>query len=159
MTIYLVRHATAGTRQGFRGADLARPLDDFGKSQAAAISAALKDERIERVLSSRATRCIDTVAPLAHALGLEVEITDDLTEGAAIDAVTALLLQLGSTSAALCSHGDVIPATIRQLMLDGMRITGSRQCEKGAIWRLDLRGNDIVTGSYLGLPRSLTANS
>lgn len=158
VAIYFIRHATAGQRQGFLGDDLARPLDDFGSEQAALIASSLGGEPIERVLSSRATRCVSTVAPLATALGLAVEVDDALTEGSMEGAAAALIASLGTTSAALCSHGDVIPTTIRELMADGMRITGARHCEKGSIWRFDLRGNDIVTGTYLGLPDEAIAH-
>ncbi len=152
MAIYFIRHATAGQRQGFLGEDLSRPLDEFGHGQADRIAASLGDEPITRVLSSRATRCISTVEPLATARGLHVEVHDALTEGSPEGAAAALISTLGTATAALCSHGDVIPATIRELMGDGMRITGARHCEKGSIWRFDLRGTDIVSGLYLGLP-------
>ena len=158
VAIYFIRHATAGQRQGFLGDDLARPLDDFGRAQAARIAASLGAEPIARVLSSRATRCVSTVEPLATELGLEIEIDDALTEGSASGAAAGLISSLGTTNAVLCSHGDVIPATIRELMHDGMRITGARHCEKGSIWKFDLRGGDIVTGTYLGLPDEAVSN-
>ena len=47
--------------------------------------------------------------------------------------------------------------TLRELMLDGMRITGARHCEKGSIWQFDFRGTDIVSGTYLGIPDGVTA--
>lgn len=152
VAIYFIRHATAGQRQGFLGEDLARPLDEFGHGQAARIAASLGTEPITRVLSSSAVRCVSTVEPLAAALGLQVEVAEALTEGSPDGAAAALINSLGTTTAALCSHGDVIPATIRELMRDGMRITGARHCEKGSVWRFDLRGTDIVSGHYLGLP-------
>ncbi len=158
VAIYFIRHATAGLRQGFLGDDLARPLDDFGRRQAEQIAIDLADEPITKVLSSSAERCISTVAPLALAMGLEVEVNEALTEGSPRGAAAALITSLGTTTAALCSHGDVIPATIQELMRDGMRITGARHCEKGSIWRFDLRGTDIVTGTYLGIPAGVASH-
>ncbi len=156
VSIYLVRHATAGQRGGFGGEDLARPLDEGGQAQAEAIAQALveplRDLPELHILSSRAKRCVDTLVPLATQLGRHVEIADELTEGSAPGSISALFLRIGSTPAVLCSHGDIIPECIRDLMADGMRITGARHCEKGSIWQLDLRGTDIVTGTYLGIP-------
>ncbi len=158
MAIYFVRHATAGQRQGFLGADLSRPLDDHGRHQAEALARLLGNEPITRILSSRATRCTQTVGPLATAVGVDIEPCDDLTEGAPVNAAMALIHSLGTNTAVLCSHGDVIPETLRELMRDGMRITGARHCEKGSVWQFDFRGTDIVSGTYLGVPEVLEKN-
>jgi len=57
-----------------------------------------------RVVSSPYTRCVQTVEPLAAALGLPVEIDDGLAEGAGL-AAQALLEADGVVA---CTHGDVI---------------------------------------------------
>ena len=56
------------------------------------------------VVSSPAVRCVQTVEPLAAALGLEVELDDRLAEGGGSSA--RVLLEEDGVVA--CTHGDVI---------------------------------------------------
>jgi hypothetical protein len=53
---------------------------------------------------------VQTVEPLAEARGLEVELTDDLAEGAGPERVRTLLLELDSTATVVCGHGpELVP--------------------------------------------------
>lgn len=157
MTIYLVRHAAAGDRYRWSGDDLERPLDEHGRAQAEAIAAWFAGRHVERLLSSRAVRCTQTLGPTARVLGLDIETTPTLLEGSTGDDAAALVRSLVGVDAVLCSHGDVLPAMVRSLTIDGMRIDGARGCEKGSIWELDVRGRDIVSGVYRGLPPLVAA--
>src|SRR5439155_26388084 len=69
----LLRHADAGDRQAGTGPDGRRGLSDLGRVQAQQLVARLGGLPIRRVLSSPAARCLQTVGPLARALGLKVE--------------------------------------------------------------------------------------
>ena len=93
------------------GDDFERPIDDFGRMQAEAIGTALAGRPIERILSSPAVRCVDTVVPLGRALGLPVETADELAEGSHVADAFELLRSLAAAEgdSVLCSHGDVIP--------------------------------------------------
>ena len=53
-------------------------------------------------------RCRQSVEPLAAALGLPVEERPELAEGVSRDEPWALVEELGSTIAVLCSHGDIL---------------------------------------------------
>ena len=90
MNVYLIRHAQAGDR-GHGPRDKYRPLSDKGQRRAAELATMLGDAPISRIVSSPATRCTQTVQPLADALGLEVVEHDDLWEGSSIDDVLAVL--------------------------------------------------------------------
>ena len=109
--LHLVRHADAGNRMTWVGDDFLRPLDDFGQTQAEAIGVALASQPVRRILSSAAVRCVDTVVPLGRALGLPVEVADELAEGTFVGDAFDLLRSLASAEgdSVLCSHGDVIP--------------------------------------------------
>lgn len=104
MTSILVRHASAGDRLDWAGDDRKRPLDLRGKRQAAALVELLEPFAIQRVVSSPYIRCLETVAPLASALGLDVEPDDRLAEGSGA-AAAALLAEPGVVA---CTHGDVV---------------------------------------------------
>lgn len=66
--------------------------------------APLREGGVRRVLSSPYRRCIQTVEPLAAALGVPVETDERLAEGAG-SAGLALLEEDGVVA---CTHGDVI---------------------------------------------------
>ncbi len=148
MAVYLIRHGNAGVRGTVAADDLERPLDDLGMSQANALAAAFEVVEIDSVHSSKALRCRQTVGPLAASSELDIVSTDALTEGTSMADATELCRSLVDETAVLCSHGDVIPAILSQLMRDGMSVSGSRGCEKGSIWRLETQGRDIVRGRY-----------
>src|SRR5258706_1561493 len=100
---FLVRHASAGERLEWAD-DRLRPLDDRGRRQAAELAAAPSSGDVQRVVASPYVRCVQTVEPLAAALGLDVEVDDRLAEGAGF-AAQALLEEDGVVA---CTHGDVI---------------------------------------------------
>ena len=152
MPIYLIRHANAGRRQP-GASDRDRPLDDTGRAQAARVRDHLDDAGVESVSSSPALRCVETVRPLATELGLEVEVTDALWEGhGAVEALTLLRrLAAADATAALCSHGDVIPMLLDILTAEGVPLRGVG-CAKGSIWRLDVADGKVVSGSYTPTP-------
>lgn len=70
----LVRHASALDRGSWSGEDRQRPLDGRGRAQAHALPAHLATHGLAPVhlVSSPTRRCIDTLRPLADALGLEL---------------------------------------------------------------------------------------
>jgi broad specificity phosphatase PhoE len=74
--LYLIRHGRPSVTWG--GADPDPGLDETGLAQAQAAAAHLlclpAAERPLRVVSSPLRRCLETAAPLAHALGVDVEI-------------------------------------------------------------------------------------
>lgn len=149
--IYLVRHASAGDRYRWDGDDVDRPLDDRGQQQAADLGEALGGQPITQVLSSRAVRCQQTVSQLANQLGLTVGVEPDLFEGAHA-AATTLVKNLARNPepghVVLCSHGDVIPEILRDLTMDGVKLTGGRGCAKASLWALELDQNQIAGAHY-----------
>jgi 8-oxo-dGTP diphosphatase len=146
--ILLIRHAKAGSRERWEGDDRQRALTRSGRRQAEALVEQLRDEPIERVLSSPYLRCIQTVEPLAAARGLRVEPTDDLAEGAGIGPLLRLLAELGN--AALSTHGDVIQEFVEWLHHRGVAVDGG--LAKGSTWVLDVVHGEVVAARYLPPP-------
>jgi phosphohistidine phosphatase SixA len=108
VTVFLVRHGSAGERSQWEGDDRLRPLDERGRRQAEGLVPLLGDRGIGRVLTSPYVRCRETVEPLADALGLPVEERAELAEGASRETVLALVAELRGHAAVLCTHGDVV---------------------------------------------------
>ncbi len=139
MTVLLVRHGKAGSREKWKGPgpDEVRPLSKKGWRQAEGLVDVLKDFGIARLLSSPYVRCVQTLEPLAVALGLDIESVDELAEGADPRTTRALMRGLGSTTAALSTHGDVMPNVLDLLVAeDGLELPSDYPCEKGGTWVL-----------------------
>jgi broad specificity phosphatase PhoE len=103
----LVRHAKAGKRRDWEGDDRLRPLDDKGWRQAEGLVETLSEYPVTRLASSGATRCVQTLEPLAEALGLAIESRCELEEGATPEETIALMAELGD-AAVLSTHGDIL---------------------------------------------------
>jgi probable phosphoglycerate mutase len=56
------------------------PLDDLGRQQSLALAARLRTSPIDRIVSSDLRRAIDTITPLADAVGMEIERDERLRE-------------------------------------------------------------------------------
>lgn len=155
VTLFLVRHAHAGSRSDWDGPDLTRPLSDKGRRQTEAITAHLVDAAVKRVLSSAAVRCQQTVAPAAQERGLEVEIHPALTEGATAAQTTTLLWELAGEGddVLLSSHGDVIPAAIEALRGDGVAVGDRKGLPKGTLYVLDVEPDGGIAAATFVDPR------
>ena len=148
MTLYLIRHADADKRNPYSPVDHLRELSEDGWRQAIRIADRLGDSGLTRVLSSPFPRCRQTVEPLARRVGVEVELHPALAEAADGRLTLALMRDLASTNAVLCSHGDVIPETIRLLRIMGTEIVGASGNAKGSIWTITTNGSTMLTASY-----------
>lgn len=152
MSLYVIRHAHAGSRHGWDGPDGDRPLSTKGRARAGEIGEQLGTDGIERVLTSPLVRCVETVEPLAARLGLAVEHAEALREGARLADTIDLVESLAAagTVAALCSHGDVIPELLAGLARRGVPLDPDGACPKGSIWRLPIEAGTVARAEYLG---------
>jgi 8-oxo-dGTP diphosphatase len=107
VSLLLVRHAWAGHADGWDGDDDLRPLDDRGRGQAQALVPLLEAYEVERILSSPATRCVDTVVPLATARGLDVETHDGLHFHRHDLDGPELVGSLAGAPVVVCGHGGL----------------------------------------------------
>lgn len=116
----VVRHAKALPRRKWSGDDWLRPLDDEGVAQARALPDLLLAFGIVRLLSSSATRCVDTFRPYAQSTGLPLKTTYAMSEEgfekrpkAAVEALERAVRR--KRPGAICSHGPVLPALLTAL--------------------------------------------
>jgi len=129
-----------------------RRLDELGRRQADSLADLLAGSPLVSVRSSPATRCIETVSPVADRHLLAVEVDAALLEGADFeDAWSTLAVAAGTDGdVVLCSHGDVIPNLLRRLQFRGMELSGGSGCAKGSCWTLDgWDGERFERGAYL----------
>ena len=143
MPLYLVRHAKAGSRSGWVGSDISRPLSKPGREQAQELARRLAEFPVPRILSSPYLRCVDTVQPLAVKVGVAVVPTELLAEEGEASLVIELFAACPDHTVA-CSHGDVIPAVIETLARHGMEVIGEPDWRKGATWVIERDGDEFT---------------
>ena len=149
MPVLLIRHAHAGSRRDSHGPDRARRLSAKGLRQARALITALEGYSPQRILSSPATRCLETVAPLAESIHVKVEEEESLAEGSGLAALT-LVRSVTNEKIALCTHGDVIPEILVALADEDHLDLGPRPRQaKGSVWVLEAENNRFVKAAYL----------
>ncbi len=147
-TVYVVRHAKAGSRSNWAGPDSTRPLTPAGVRQADAIATMLANQPVARIVSSPFLRCRQTVEPLATKVGIPVEADDSLAEGSSLHGIRNLLVSAGPERIVICSHGDVIGGLIEQVQSEGARLDHTRRLEKGSVWELEVRNGRVHRGRY-----------
>lgn len=134
--LYLIRHAKAGERRGWTGDDIDRPLSKKGRKQAVLVGARLAKIPATALYSSPYARCIQTLEPLGRTLGLDIAIDKRLGEDEPFEPLLELLTDAPAGSA-LCSHGDLIPATLDALVRRGADLTTHPDWRKATTWVLE----------------------
>lgn len=171
--VELVRHARAGSRDRWWGRpDRDRPLTDEGMAQARALAERLAGDDVLALYSSPYVRCVQSLEPLADALGMPIVEDDALGEAVSV-AVSdggdgwVTPAWLGARGLAFldrvvaahpggrvvaCSHGDVIPATVAALVgRDSLGLSDVR-CKKGGWFTLAFDAGRCVGAEPHGPP-------
>lgn len=145
----LVRHAQARGRKEWSGDDRLRPLSSQGLRQAQGLVAlATKLGPPLRVICSPYLRCTQTVEPICQALSLELEISEDVSEGQRGTAIS-LVRRLVGTDAVVCTHGDVVAEILVSLAdEDRVDLGPSPKQAKGSIWALEGSGGHFSRATY-----------
>ena len=151
MVIAFVRHAHAGSRSAWTEDDRDRPLSEKGRAQAKSLVSLLHSSSVTALISSPYLRCIQTLEPLAEASGIPVTLEDRLAEDTAFE-ITLSLLEHLDEGTVLCSHGDVIPATVDALVRRGLIIDGPSALKKGSTYLLHREGGRFIRADYLPPP-------
>ena len=153
MPVLLVRHAVALARSKWAGDDDARPLNERGRRQADALPEQLAAFPVSRCVSSPTVRCVDTVAPTAAALGLEIARDEDLCEGKGTTAVRSVLSWVDADEhVVVCTHGDVVGDVLTAMAKEGADLGDDDRCQKGSTWVLERGGDGRIHARYLDPP-------
>ena len=136
MTIYIVRHTKAGKRSEWHDDDDLRPLSKTGWKQAELVAEQLKKLSITSLISSPATRCVQTLEPLAQLTKLKLEIDKRLLEHGDVADMLEIAEEV-EDSTVLSSHGDMIPELIKTLERRGMKIESKPDWRKASVWVIE----------------------
>jgi 8-oxo-(d)GTP phosphatase len=158
VTLYLIRHAHAGSRSSWQNDDIDRPLSPRGCDQARYLSGLLTTAKVGQVWSSPAVRCVQTVEPIANVHGVTVHVEPMLFEGCdAGKAISALVDAANAASdeddadVVACSHGDLIPRAMGLLVGDGLALDGPEgpaMSKKGSMWAIEVHDGRAVTARH-----------
>jgi 8-oxo-dGTP diphosphatase len=133
----LVRHADAGLRSAWHGADEWRGLTNVGHQQARALVGMLADLTVLRILSSPSLRCRQTVVPLALAYALDVEPCWQLTPSVEAEDAMSLISDPETASSVVCTHRETLQALFERLAgPHHPAVMQSDPMEKAAVWIL-----------------------
>jgi len=132
--VLLVRHASAGSSDTWRGDDDLRRLDEKGLRQTALVTEVLQHYAPKRVVSAPPVRCQETVRPLADLLCLTVELDPLFGEEGAPARPERHLTELAEPGRAvvICSQGGVIPRVVGSLDPQQQPVRAA----KGSLWVL-----------------------
>lgn len=115
--IIALRHAKAADPYAWDASDASRTLTSRGERQAQQIAPSLAAYGVERILASTATRCRQTVEPLARLTGAEPRTARSLAQDTFTGRGDRLLRRVEKAvrhrrSTVLCSHLPVIPSIV-----------------------------------------------
>lgn len=152
-TVHLIRHAKAKNRLAWEEPDELRPLTKRGVREARAIADRFAGEPLQRLVSSPYVRCVQTLEPLALAIGLPIETTAVLAEGADGERAVELLLSLASAgSIACCTHGDVLFEVVDELAGAGVALDGPRSAPVASAWSLEVEDGRFGAARFVEQP-------
>jgi 8-oxo-(d)GTP phosphatase len=142
--LILLRHASAGDRRDWAGADQARPLDAEGVADATTLAGLLGCFGSARLISSPAERCLATLRQFALATGSKIEIEDlfgldqpgePVTDTAVARAAAAIAAE--PVPAVICAHRENLPLLLEAACTRlAAAVPGGPPLRKGAFWVL-----------------------
>jgi len=153
MTVYLVRHARAGSRQRWKKDDALRPLSKVGRVQAAGLARSMARHQVERVVTSPYLRCLETVDPIATKRGLTIATSDALAEGAPLSEALRAFEKVIDQETVLCTHGDIVRDLLDHFARHGLKLRDHRM-EKGSIWVLEVTDGAVTGARYRPPPKT-----
>ncbi|HSP52209.1 MAG TPA: NUDIX hydrolase [Cryobacterium sp.] len=151
-----LRHGKAVQPGNWQGPDSSRPLTDRGVKQATAIVPTITAWQPQRIVSSTATRCVTTVAPLAAATGIEIKRTERYSQEAFEQGLADVRSGIGKRvrsrkTAVICSHGPVLPEILHEIALatgttHGAYISDAAELETGSFSVVHLSADNPSSG-------------
>lgn len=119
--LILVRHGSAENKAEWRASgrpdDLARPLAEAGREQAALLARLLRCYAPARVFSSAAERCMATVRPYATEAAMSVQADQAFTVGLGADSDLRRRtddILAGALPAVICGHRENLPLILEE---------------------------------------------
>ncbi len=145
MNLYILRHASAGTRRANPVVDIKRPIDKEGKAQCLLIGSYLNALKIhfDLVASSPLKRALQTASLVGTEVGYDstIQVTPALAPEASTAAFQTFINELqNQENVLLVGHNPNLPQFLATLIMNGNATPGRTaiRMRKGAVARVDL---------------------
>lgn len=140
MNLYILRHASAGTRRANPKLDVKRPIDKEGKQQCLLVGSYLSalNVQFDRVVSSPLKRALQTASLVSNETGYDgkIEISDALLPEASVVKFQELVRALQKYDNVLVvGHNPNLPVFFSSMVAPAGRV--SIRLRKGAVARID----------------------
>src|SRR5579875_2193259 len=140
MNLYILRHASAGTRRANPVVDVKRPLDKEGKQQCFLVGRYLSalNVQFDRVVSSPLKRALQTAALVGTETGFDgkVDISESLRPEGSVQKFHELIRSLEKfDNVLIVGHNPNLPIFLGSLLVSSAR--PSIRMRKGAIARIE----------------------
>jgi len=140
MNLYVLRHASAGTRRENPIVDVKRPLDKEGKQQCILIGSYLNALKVQfdLIASSPLKRALQTASLVGTEVGYDakIQVTEVLSPGSTVAAFQQYIANLGRyDNVLLVGHSPNLEQFLGSLIVSPGR--ASIRMRKGAIARVD----------------------
>lgn len=161
--LILLRHAKAFSRSEWRGKEEERPLNDIGQKQAQLLVPNLIPFQISEIHSSIATRCFETVDPIARTLEINYFFTDSLSEDIYQKKPNRVFKYIdrlleNSHSTLVCSHNPILPDYLQyKLIRQGFKVSDT-YLKPGDAWLVHHISSEIVSVDKIEVPIIVESN-
>jgi phosphohistidine phosphatase len=140
MNLYILRHASAGTRRENPLLDVKRPLDKEGKQQCILVGSYLNalNVQFDLIASSPLKRALQTASLVGTEVGYDtkIQVTEALSPGATIATFQQFMASLAKYENVLVvGHSPNLPQFLGSLIVSPGR--ANIRMRKGAIARVD----------------------
>ena len=156
--LVLLRHTKALKRDLWDGDDGDRPLEHVGQIQAAKIPAIYAPYGIEKIYSSDAIRCVQTIEAMAAEYGITPIYSSEISEfGFEKDSEKALdyalSVMLSNKSSVMCSHNPVLPKLVKKLIGKKNFKRLSAELKPGDSFVLHHRDGEVIAVDWTPAPK------
>ena len=156
--LVLLRHTKALKRDLWDGDDGDRPLEHVGQIQAAKIPAIYAPYAIEKIYSSDAIRCVQTIEVMAAEYGITPIYSSEISEfGFEKDSEKALdyalSVMLSDKPSVMCSHNPVLPKLVKKLIGKKNFKRLSAELKPGDSFVLHHRSGEVIAVDWTPAPK------
>ena len=158
-TLIMLRHGKALNRKEWLGEDSDRPLEQLGTLQAMRLHSIYQAYNVERIITSDAIRCYDTVEPLSRVLDVKLKVNKDVSEDLwkkdkekAIDFAKEIIKDDETTI--VCSHNPVLPRMLEKLTKKIDFDYPDNKLEPGEAWVIHHKKKEVLQIDRLAAPQA-----
>ena len=155
--LIMLRHGKALAREEWLGGDEDRPLDQRGSLQAKRMISIYQAFNIEKVITSDAIRCYDTVEPLTKALDLKLKVEKVISEQSwkkdkelAIEFAKEIIKD--ERTILVCSHNPVLPRMLEKLTKKIDFDYPDNKLQPGEAWIIHHKKKEVLQIDWLEAP-------